>query len=106
MRRAGTWMLTGHRRSGAMAAAATEQAQSRDASPSAEGPFMTIHLDNQKIDTAVFAFWDAVAKDGIAAQADGFMAIHLNNQKVGSEVWKYWHNLLALNSGVEACDSK
>lgn len=91
---------------GPTAAAPTDHAQSQDESPSAEGAFMTIHLDNQKIGSAVFAFWDARATDGIAASGDGYMAIHLNNQKVGSEVWQYWHNLVSPDPVVQACGSK
>lgn len=53
--------------------------------------FMTIHLNNQKIGSEVFAYWHPLVAAELAVQPDGFMAIYMDNQKVGSDIWKYWH---------------
>lgn len=59
----------------------------------AEDGFTTIHMDNQKIGSAVSAYWRSQATSGSAVLAIGFMAIHMDNQKSGSAVAAYWRTI-------------
>lgn len=56
--------------------------------------FMAIHMDNQKIGSAVSEYWHARAIVSSAPVPDGFMAIHMANQKDGSAVSIYWNTLV------------
>ena len=59
-----------------------------------EDGFMAIHMQNQQIGAAVFAYWHEVAL-AAAPTLDGFASIHLDNQKIGSAVTSYWQSLSA-----------
>lgn len=56
----------------------------------AKDRFMTIHMENQKMGSAVSAYWRSLAASGPAVLADGFIAIHMDNQKAGSALAAYW----------------
>ena len=68
------------------------------AAAQAEDGYMTVHMDNQKIGSAVSAYWRSqaasVAAVSVAAvPIDPFMAIHMDNQKTGSAVSAYWRSV-------------
>jgi hypothetical protein len=65
------------------------------ASAIADDPFMTIHLQNQKVGSAVHAYWQGVATAGVPS-VDEYMSIHRDNQKIGSAVVAFWQAYAAV----------
>jgi hypothetical protein len=67
---------------------------------SSQDPFMAIHMDNQKINSAVSIYWRGLngAASAPASSRDPFMAIHMDNQKINSAVSRYWRTM---SHGIE-----
>lgn len=60
--------------------------------------FISIHMANQKIGSAVAEYWGAMSSKEAVPTVDGFMAIHMDNQKIGSAVANFWSSQSGLNS--------